>query len=884
MDTQTIPDVATLTPVMAQYWDAKRRYPDALLFFRMGDFYELFFKDAEIAAEVLGIALTKRGKDRGEDIPMAGVPQHAMEGYLGRLVKLGHRVAICEQLEDPAEAKKRGYKAVVKRDVVRVVTPGTLTEDQLLDARVANRLVAVACIDGAFAVASAELSTAIVDVQCVGAQDLAATLAALAPSEIILGDHILANALVSEALDAVSAPVQPRPKLMADPKTGQARLCALYGVATLDGFGALTPVEVSALGLIADYLMLTQPGAVVSLLPPRQLGASSGLAIDPATRASLEIDRTRLGERAGSLLSAIDRTVTGAGGRLLAERLNRPLTDVTAIEARLDAVAWCVGASDVRAHLRDALKQAGDMARALTRLGFHRGSPRDLGTLRDTLATCEGMVQYLLAADLPAELAGAKAAISFVQHPQLQALALRLDELLDDELPAQVRDGGFIRRGVDLALEECRTLRDDSRRYIMAIEGNLAQETGLSTLKIRHNGVLGYYIEVSAKQADALFADEWKARLIHRQTLANQVRFTTPELADLDAKVAQAGDRALARETALFEDMVAQVLSVADEIRDAAHALSVLDVSTALAEWAVSAGACRPVVDDTTAFSITAGRHPVVEVALRTSATAFTPNDCTLDGAGQVAPRLALITGPNMAGKSTFLRQNALMVVLAQAGSFVPATRARIGLVDRLFSRVGAADDLARGRSTFMAEMVETAAILAQATPRSFVILDEIGRGTATFDGLAIAWAVAEGLHETNKARALFATHYHELAQLEERLGACANWCLKAKEWNGDLIFLHEVGQGAADRSYGLAVAKLAGVPRPVLARAEAVLKRLEKREGAELSTLPLFSNIPLPEPDAAPHPVLAVLNKIDPDTLSPKAAMEALYHLKGLV
>ena len=883
------------TPVMAQFFEAKARQPDALVFFRMGDFYELFFDDAKKAAAALGIALTARGTHAGEPIPMAGVPVHAAEAYLAKLIRAGFKVAVCEQVESPAEARKRGYKSIVRRDVVRIVTPGTLTEDGLLDARGANRLAAVAFRAGQAAVAAVELSTGEVEVMLVGRDGVAAALASLQPSEVLVPDRLFAEADLAQAVKSAGGVVQPMAQALAEPSAAEARLKRLYGVASLDGFGALAGAEISALGLIAAHLELTQAGRLPALTAPRRAGESEVMAIDPATRASLEIDRAQGGGREGSLLAAIDRTVTSGGARLLAARLSRPLLDVARIEARLDAVQWFVERRGLRRDLREALKGGGDMARALSRLALGRGGPRDLGCLRDGLA-CGDAIAALVAGEPdpleppPTEIASALAAIQPAADPDLKALLIALTAGLGPALPAQARDGGFVAPSARPELDEALLLRDDSRRVVAALEQRLQAETGLS-LKIRHNAVLGYFVEIGAAKADPLFHPPWNASFIHRQTLAAQVRFTTVELAELDARIAQAAERALAIEVETFEAWRDAACRLAAPIQAAAEGLARLDVSAALAEWAEDAQGVRPQIDRSMVFCAEGARHPVVEAATRREGQPFTPNDCRLDGSGETAARLAIVTGPNMAGKSTFLRQNALLAVLAQAGAFVPARRLRLGVVDRLFSRVGAADDLSRGRSTFMAEMVETAAILIQATPRSLVILDEIGRGTATYDGLAIAWACAEALHDTNRCRALFATHYHELARLEGRLAHVTNLSMRAKEWNGDLIFLHEAGPGPADRSYGVQVAKLAGVPGAVVARAREVLTRLEGQTAspARLDDLPLFAAVAEPAMAGGggfgePSPVEAALADLDLDGMSPREAMDALYRLRGLL
>ncbi|WP_291832754.1 DNA mismatch repair protein MutS [Brevundimonas sp.] len=883
-----VPSLEGATPFMAQYLTAKAGQPDAILFFRMGDFYELFFKDAEIAAAALGITLTKRGKHNGDDIPMAGVPVHALDGYLARLIRQGFKAAICEQLEDPAEAKKRGGKAVVHRGVVRVVTPGTLTEDSLLDARGANRLAAVAVRKGRAAVAVVELSAGAVDVVACSLEDLGATLSSFRPSEVLVPDRLFSDEATKDALNGSGGVVQALPQALAEPVGAKARVERLYGVASLDGFGAFEEAEVSALGLIAAYLETTQAGKIPALTPPRRTGDTGFLAIDPATRLSLEIDRTQRGERDGSLLASIDRTVTSGGARALAERVVRPLRDPVAINHGLDAVEWLLERRDLRRDLRDGLKASSDVARAVSRLVLGRGGPRDLAGIRNGLSIAEGIAGLFPPVADP--LTGPPPRIAscvdrLTLTPDLGRLLVDLAEGLVAEPPHLARDGGFVNPDFRPELDEARRLRDDSRRVVADLEARAVAESGVA-FKIKHNAVLGYFLETSAKAAEPLLRPTGESPFIHRQTLANQVRFTTVELSELDAKISQAGHRSLAIEGETFEIWRRTVQSLAQPLQAVAEALAELDAHAALAEWAQEVGAVRPHVDDTLCFEVAAGRHPVVEAAVKAAGDPYTPNDCRLDGSGAAGARLSIVTGPNMAGKSTFLRQNALLVVLAQAGAFVPAKSMRLGVVDRLFSRVGAGDDLARGRSTFMMEMVETAAILTQATERSFVVLDEIGRGTATYDGLAIAWATTEALHDRNRARTLFATHYHELAVLETRLAHVCNLSMRAKEWNGELVFLHEAAPGAADRSYGVQVARLAGVPGPVVARAREVLDRLEgeKTAGANLTDLPLFAMAEpaAPEP-ARPSMVEDALKGIEPDELSPREALEALYRLKGL-
>ena len=869
-----------MTPMMVQFFEHKEAYPDALLFFRMGDFYEMFFDDAVAAAAALDIALTKRGSHKGEDIPMCGVPVHALDGYLERLIRKGFRVAICEQMEDPAEAKRRGgSKAVVKRDVIRLVTPGTLTEETLLDARAHNYLAALAEVGETFGFAWLDMSTGDFTVQPLSALDLAAAVSRVAPGELLVPEKIYERDEFAAVLEDWKNHLTPLPNARFNSDNARRRLEAVYGVAALDAFGEFGRSELSAAGALIDYVELTQVGKLPRLGTPRRIGGDALLEIDAATRRSLELTRTLTGGRPGSLLSVIDRTVTGAGARLLGIRLAAPLTDPDAIGQRLDQVQYLVEAPDLREHLRDVLKAAPDLERALSRLSLGRGGPRDLAAIRDGLRQGAALRSAL------AEKDDAPAGIEeiLVDLGDHAASIDRLAAALADDLPLMARDGGFIRADFEPPLDELRALRDESRRLIAELEARYRSESGVDNLKIKHNNVLGYFIEVTSRHADKMGGP-----FIHRQTMTNAMRFTTTELGELARSISEAADKALAVELELFATLVQEVVAQAGEIAVAAAAMARLDLATAFALLAVERRYTRPRIDRSLTFQIEGGRHPVVADALAAAAEGdFVANDCDLTD----EQRLWILTGPNMAGKSTFLRQNALIVILAQMGSYVPAERAHIGVVDRLFSRVGAADDLARGRSTFMVEMVETAAILNQATERSLVILDEIGRGTATFDGLSIAWATVEHLHETNRSRALFATHYHELVALTAQLDACKPYTMRVKEWQGDVVFLHEVAAGAADRSYGIHVARLAGLPSPAVVRAEQVLETLEQGEQsgaiARLAEdLPLFAALAETPAHNAPKPsgVEAELRDLNPDDLTPRAALEALYRLRGLL
>jgi DNA mismatch repair protein MutS len=863
------------TPMMAQYLRLREDAGDALLFYRMGDFFELFFEDAKRAAAILDIALTTRGEHHGAPIPMCGVPVHSAEAYLARLIKAGCRVAIAEQVETPEEAKARARregtpssKVLVARSIVRLVTAGTLTEEALLEPRRANVLVALTELRGAIGLAACDVSTGAMVLEECTADQLGAMLARLAPTEVVAPEDWQHG-----PDDAI---LRPRSTFASD--AGADRLKAIHGVATLDAYGAFSRAMLAAAGGLVAYLDHVGRGRLPLLLPPVLREGAAGMAMDAATRASLEILESTGGGRAGSLIGAVDRCVTGAGSRLLAEDLSAPLLDRTAIEARLALVQFWQARPIERAQLRETLRAIPDLGRALGRVVAGRGSPRDLGQLRDGLGEAMQLHHWLAAApDAPALLTEVIARLA--GHG---ALVDHLSRALVAAPPTERAGGGFIADGYDAALDELRSASGNARRAIAAMEARYRDETGIATLKIRHNGVLGYFIEVPARHADRLMAPE--SGFTHRQTMKDAVRFNSLTLHEEATRIAEAGGHALACEEAHFEALVAEVVAARESIAATAAALARLDVGAGNAERASEAGWCRPAIAEDAGLAITAGRHPVVEAALARSGERFVANDCTLGS----DDRLWLIGGPNMGGKSTFLRQNALIVLLAQAGCFVPAASARIGLVDRLFSRVGAADNLARGRSTFMVEMVETAAILAQATPRSFVILDEVGRGTSTYDGLALAWAVAEAVHSEIGCRCLFATHYHELARLAETCEALSLHHVRAREWQGDLVLLHELAEGPADRSYGLAVARLAGVPAAVVERARTVLEKLEAtREAtggiaAGLGDLPLFAAIrAAPAAPSAEAQLAEALRAADLDALTPREALDLLYEWK---
>jgi DNA mismatch repair protein MutS len=870
----------TVTPMMAQYLEIKAAHPDALLFYRMGDFYEMFFDDAVAAAESLDIALTKRGKHEGNDIPMCGVPVHAAEGYLLTLIRKGYRVGVCEQLESPAEAKKRGYKSIVKRDVVRLVTPGTLTEDSLLNARSHNYLAAFVEVRDQAAIAWVDISTGMFNAMKANQTRLGPELARLSPSELIV-PQALENDLL-ELVTEFEISLTGLSGSSFDSTSGEKRLCDLFGVSTLDAYGNFDRAEIAAMGAIVDYLNITQKGKLPLLQPPQQEQHNKTVQIDAATRRNLELTQALSGGRAGSLLAVIDTTVTAGGARLLERRLSAPSRVLETVSDRLNAVSHVLENTRITEDVREKLRQVPDLDRALSRLSLDRGGPRDLTAIRNGLAEA-GLITSNGLGDAPKLLSSALQ--SLTGHDDLIDL---LDQALIAEPPLLARDGGFIAPEYDEDLDEARKLRDEGRSVIAQMQKELATQTGISTLKIKHNNVLGYFIETTATHADKMLSPPLNETFIHRQTTANQVRFTTVELSEMETKILNAGNRALEIEKRLYEMLKRAILDSAALITQTARGLAEIDLATSLAHLARAQDWCKPTVDTSRAFNIIAGRHPVVEKALRDqSGQPFIANDCDLSATDTA--NIWLLTGPNMAGKSTFLRQNALIALLAQMGSYVPASSAHIGMISQLFSRVGASDDLARGRSTFMVEMVETAAILNQADDHALVILDEIGRGTATYDGLSIAWATLEHLHDVNQSRALFATHYHEMTALSGKLDGVDNATVAVKEFDGDVVFLHEVKKGAADRSYGVQVAKLAGLPDAVIARARVVLEALEKgeREGGAtqktlIDDLPLFASTPPPTPvKVEASPALDLLGDILPDELSPKQALDLIYKLK---
>lgn len=887
--------LASLTPMMSQYIKIKREHQDYLLFYRMGDFYELFLDDAIKASQVLDIALTKRGKIQGVDIPMCGVPFHAYESYLAKLIRQGFKVAICEQTEDPKEAKKRGAKSVVKREVVRLVTAGTLTEEPLLDAKRNNFLMAVSKISNILGIAWLDISTGEFFTQEINLKDkaeevmLSATLAKLSPVELVISDSYLHHPAIFGVMRNYKEQLSVWPDDRFDSTNARKHLQNVFKVKALDAFGSFSRAEISAAGVLIDYVEASQKGKIPLLLYPQKIVEDHIVDIDEATRKSLELIDSLSGDKSSSLLRVIDRTVSGPGGRLLASRISNPLLDVAEINQRLDMVEFFASRHNLRSEIRTLLKSTTDIGRAVSRLCVGRGGPRDMFNIKNTLGIIpkvrnllhfKGQDESQIISETPAALQ--KIIADLGEHSRL--IAKISDALEDDELPVLSRDGGFIRQGYSAALDEMRNLKKESHKLIIGLQSKYCEQTGISHLKVKFNSVIGYFIEVPIKNAVQILDDK---TFIFRQSVLNASRFTTVELTELEDKIRGADDKALAMELQLYDELVESIKAAADDIVKSSNAFAEIDVAAGLADLAVEYNYCRPQLDNSTIFEIKEGRHPVVEQALRRDNIGpFVGNDCFMGGE---SGNLWLLTGPNMAGKSTYLRQNAIIAIMAQMGSYVPCQSAKIGIINKIFSRVGASDDLAKGRSTFMVEMVETAGILNQADERSFVILDEIGRGTATFDGLSIAWAVVEYLHEINRCRTLFATHYHELTTLSGKLPRLSLHCMKIKEFNDEVVFMHEVIAGAADRSYGIHVAKLAGLPKAVIKRADQVLHNLE-RQGNGLSPkgiaeeLPLFACAQEKIEEKISAPALDELTMVNPDDLSPREALEKLYELKKLL
>lgn len=863
---QTAEPLSPHTPMMQQYLRIKAEHPDELVFYRMGDFYELFYDDAKRAAQLLDVTLTARGKSNGEPIPMAGIPYHAADGYLAKLVRAGVSVAICEQIGDPATSK-----GPVERKVVRIVTPGTVSDEALMDSGRDNLLVAVHQQDETFGIASLDIASGrflVLEVQ--GLDAVLGELQRLNPAELLINDD-----LTTPELAAKRPGLRRRAPWEFELDSAHRLLSQQFGTQDLAGFGCdHLHAAVAAAGCLLNYARETQRAALPHVRGLSFENHDQAVQMDSATRRNLELDINLGGTEENTLFSVLNTTATAMGGRLMRRWLNRPLRDLAALQARQDAVAELAGGYAYES-LHDILKRVGDMERILGRLALRSARPRDLARLYASLATYPEL-QSALKSNRARRLQALARQIS--EFPELVEL---LEKALVENPPVVMRDGGVIAPGYDEELDELRNISTNAGQYLLDLETRERERTGISTLKVGYNRVHGYFIELTRSQAEQAPAD-----YIRRQTLKNAERYITPELKTFEDKALSAKSRALAREKALYDELLERLNQDLIALQDSAAAVAELDLLSALAERAESLGFCRPSLGPEPGIQIAEGRHPVVE---RVAEHPFVPNDLHFSAERQ----MLVVTGPNMGGKSTYMRQAALIVLLAHIGSFVPAREARIGLVDRIFTRIGSSDDLAGGRSTFMVEMTETANILHNATPRSLVLMDEIGRGTSTFDGLALAWACAHHLAEKVRAYTLFATHYFELTRLPEILPGVANVHLDATEHKDNIVFLHKVQEGPASKSYGLQVAKLAGIPTEVLIRAREQLSLLEsgqeaQKAGPEADRKPLAS--PANEPvqgglfDSAPHPAVDALTELDPDELTPREALARLYELKQLL
>ncbi len=862
----------SVTPMMQQYSEVKARYPDHLLFYRMGDFFELFFEDAIKASKALDIILTRRGKG-GNEVPMCGVPQHACESYLNRLIRQGFRVAICDQMETPEEAKKRGgYKAVVRRDVVRVVTPGTLTEDALLEAGASNFLLAVNPNGNDVGLSWCDISTGEIYYTTVGSANLASELERIAPSEIIINEEMLGMREHSDLIAHYRKIVSSHPKVMFDKSRAGRKVKQVFNVAGLEAFGQIDETPLGAMGALLEYVEMTQVDKLPRFTAPRKSGESRFLEIDAASFTNLEIF-TAGGD---SLFGTLNRNCTNAGARALRKVMARPLADKVAIENRLDAVEFLMNNQQLLEDARGTLRSVPDMERIISRIYLNRSNPRDIAVLREGLKALMQLLQifsFNAQVKLPNELKELMAGIG-----NFDSLIKLLDEAVVEFPPIALNEGGFVKSGFNARLDDYRNTRQNSERIKTELQDRYVKETGISGLKIKDNNVIGMFVEITPMHMEKV-----PDYFVHRQTLANNVRYTTPELRQVEGEIINSASYAINLELEIYKQLGDEIKLQSDAIVTAATSAAMLDVLACFAFLAANNNYTRPQITTGTEFIAEEGRHPVVENAVRKleDRKDFIANDLSLAEKN----RLWLLTGPNMSGKSTFLRQNALMAIMAQMGCFVPAKSMKLGVMDKIFSRVGASDNIAKGHSTFMVEMVETAAILNNATAKSFVILDEIGRGTATFDGLAIAWATLEHIHDNIRCRCLFATHYHELNSLEGKLSAMECRTTSVKEWNGEIIFMHKVTAGKANRSYGVHVAKLAGIPRSVVGRADEILEILvqqNKGNSTEIlaDSLPLFGAAKA-EFNQNESEALNQIRALEPDNMSPIQALNELIALR---
>lgn len=859
------------TPMMRQYLQIKEENKDCLVFFRMGDFYELFFEDAIIAAPILEVALTRRGKTETQDIPMCGVPHHSCELYVQKLIKSGFKVAICDQLESPAEARERdGHKAVVKRGVIRIITPGTITEDNLLEGKTANYLLTIFKQDNKFAFSYADISTLEFKTCEIALKEVANEVARINPSEIIIADSLILDKDFQPIYNEYKNKIVTFVDSFFNFKKTQTKLKQNYNIEAIEAFGNFTKGQVAACGALIEYICITQKREQITLNPPVNENRAEYMIIDSTARKNLELF-TSINENGISLFKAIDKTQSNAGGRLLKKYLAFPSINPETIKERQNLIDLFLKNPELRKTTCNYIKQLADIERAASKIAYKRANPLDLYSIKNSLIIANSISKELQEIN--------NSQLKLLASNLLQAnniLNLLNKALIEREIYLNQND--YISPNFHPQLKELYNFRNNSKNLIAELREEYRTKTGISGLKIEFNNVIGYYIEVTKTHLNKISTEEF----IHRQTMVNASRFITDKLKDIEGKVFSAKEQIELIESQIFTELSNEIITNSRDLKIVADALAYLDVVSSFAELANENNYCQPEIDNSKKFEIINGRHPVVEKNVeKLTGNPFIANNCKLEN----SQKLWLITGPNMAGKSTFLRQNALIAIMAQIGSFVPAESASIGIIDRVFSRVGAGDDLAQGRSTFLVEMIETATILNQATDRSLIILDEIGRGTSTYDGLAIAWSCLEYIHDNLKCRTIFATHYHELTELSNKLKSLKCYTTTVKEWEGKVIFMHKLAPGIADRSYGINVAELAGIPPTVITRAKSVLHELhdqyQTNENSENKMIDLFNYKNYHSNNSE---LKTFITKINPDELTPKEALETIYQLKKLL
>ena len=884
------------TPMMLQYLEVKEKHKDYLLMYRMGDFYELFFDDAIIASKALDIALTHRGTYMGNPVPMCGVPHHAFSSYMPKLIKQGYKVAICDQTETPEQARQRaGNKAVIKREVSRIITAGTLTEDNLLNSSFNNYLCSInfkGNLNPTISIAITDISTGEFNIQSWtenALNELQSFLLIKNPSEIIISQDCFQSHIFEKVLNEFKSKLVIKGNTFFDTLNATKSICDLYKISNINAMGDLTDLEISCCGAILNYITLTQIGNIPTLPFPRKENKNNYLQIDAFSIRNLEIFENINNEniKNSSLFEILDKTQTSMGRRLLRKILSTPLANSTEINNRLNIIEFLTENSNLIYEIRNNLSLISDIERILSRLTLNRAGPKDLQNIALTLRTST-ILKNLLEESLKNAITNPLSTI-INGLMDFKPLITKIENAIIEDAPLTIKESGYIKSTYHPTLEEYKNIQQNTKQIILDLQTKYAFDTGISNLKIKYNNIVGYFIEVPIKQASQLMSD---SNFKHRQTLVNGVRFTTDELTEIEQKILLANEKYEALEESLFKQLCDEILTQTEKINTFAQSISQLDVFTNLSLIALENDYTKPIIDDTDSFKIEEGRHPIVEYNLKQQNITFIPNDCILENKEDTS-KLWILTGPNMAGKSTFLRQNALIIIMAQIGSFVPAKYAHIGIVNKIFSRVGAADNLARGQSTFMVEMSETATILNQADKKSFVILDEIGRGTATFDGLSIAWAVLEYLNNITRCRGLFATHYHELTESISKLSNVSAHTMQITDYEGDVIFLHKVAPGIADKSYGIHVAKLAGIPNSVIQRASQILSSFEndeimkktKKIVKSINETDLFSyQTPSPQISKQTSLIEEKLKQINPDELTPKSALELLYEIKNLL